>query len=84
MDAPNVVIETVKPCEDGSGDVVVRLYESKRSRTSCRLSTALKLARARATDMLEQGGKLLLVHDGAIELDFRPFEIKTLRLKLRA
>ena len=30
VDAPTVVIESVKPAEDGTGHVIVRLYESKR------------------------------------------------------
>ena len=33
VDAPNVVVETVKPAEDGSADVVVCLFESKRTAT---------------------------------------------------
>ena len=39
LDAPNIAIETVKPAEDGSGDIVVRLYESMRTATSCSLTT---------------------------------------------
>ena len=46
VDTPNVVIETVKPAEDGSGDVVVRLYESKRMATRCTLTTTLPVAQA--------------------------------------
>ncbi len=33
VDAPNIIIETVKPAEDGSADVVVRLYEAKHMAT---------------------------------------------------
>lgn len=82
LDAPNVVIETVKPAEDGSGDVVVRLYEAKRSATRCTLRTSFAGARVFETNMLEESGRALVAKDGAISLDFRPFEIKTLRLKL--
>jgi alpha-mannosidase len=83
LDAANVIVETIKPAEDGSGDVVVRLYESKRTATRCELRTTLPVRSARATDMLEEGGKPLPCRDGRLELRFRPFEIKTLRLKLR-
>ena len=82
VDAPGVVVETVKPAEDGSGDVVVRLYESKRTATRCVLTTALPLAGASETDMLESAAGELAVEGGAIALDLRPFEIKTLRLRL--
>jgi alpha-mannosidase len=83
VDAANVVIETVKPAEDGSGDIVVRLYEAKRSASRCRLTTSLPVSRAIATDMLEQGGRPVAVKDGVLVLTFRPFEVKTLRLICR-
>ena len=82
VDAPNVVIDTVKPAEDGSGDVVVRLYEAKHSATRCVLRTSLPVAKALATNMLEEGGEPLPLKAGSIALDLRPFEIKTVRLKL--
>jgi alpha-mannosidase len=81
LDAPNVVIDAVKPAEDGSGDVVVRLYESKRAATRCTLTTSLPLAGAEQTNLLEEDGKELETSDGQIALSFRPFEIKTVRLK---
>jgi len=82
LDAPNVVIETVKPAEDGSRDVVVRVYEAMRTRTTCTLATALSVKTAEETNMLEADGKRIGCRGGRIALAFRPFEIKTLRLKL--
>ncbi len=79
VDAANVMIEAVKPAEDGSGDVIVRLYEAKRSATECKLRLGLAARRVQQTDMLEENPQpLALGHDG-IALSFRPFEIKTLR-----
>jgi alpha-mannosidase len=83
IDAPNVVIETVKPAEDGSGDIVLRLYEAARTATRCELSTTLRVRRASVTNMLEEKGKRIAVKNGRIALDFRPFEVKTLKLKVR-
>jgi len=83
IDHPGVVIEAIKPAEDGSQDLVLRLYEARRTATRCTLSSSLRLRSARATDMLEQGGDPLAVQDGQkIALAFRPFEIKTIRLVL--
>jgi alpha-mannosidase len=82
VDAPNVVIETVKPAEDGSHDVVVRLYEAKRMATRATLTTSLPVKRAAQTDMLEDGAAPLPFADGKITLTFRPFEVKTVRLSL--
>jgi len=80
VDAPNVIVETVKPAEDGSGDIIVRLYEAKRSATRCTLSTSLAPTKVLATNMLEEGGEAVPFENGSVTLDFRPFEIKTLRL----
>jgi alpha-mannosidase len=82
VDAPNVIVETVKPAEDGSGDVVLRLYESMRTATRCTLSLSdlLPTGKAVQTDMLEVYQADLDLQDGTLALDFRPFEIKTIRL----
>ena len=78
--APNVIVETVKPAADGSGDVIVRLYEAARTATDCILCTSLGDWEALETNMLEEGGRPLRVDDGEVALSFRPFEIKTVRL----
>jgi alpha-mannosidase len=80
VDAPNVVIETVKPAEDGSGDVIVRLYESKRMSTRCALTVGLPARGAVLTDMLEQPLGALALEGGKIALELRPFEVVTVRL----
>jgi len=82
VDAPNVVVEAVKLAEDGSGDVIVRLYEAKRAKTGCVLTTALPVASAERTDMLENSIEPLTLQGGRIALDLRPFEIATVRLHL--
>lgn len=82
VDAPNVIVETVKPAEDGGGDVIVRLYESQRTATRCRLGTSLPLTRAAETNMLEADSLPLAIEGDQVSLDFRPFEIKTVRIAL--
>ncbi len=79
VDNPNVIIEAVKPAEDGSGDVVVRLYEAMRTTTECVLTTGLPVRSVHTTDMLETREKRLAVRNGRVRLSLRPFEIKTLR-----
>jgi len=83
VDAANVIIETVKPAEDGSTDVVVRLYEALRASARCTLSTALPIASAAETNMLEEIQRELTVSGQSMVLDFRPFEIKTIRLRIK-
>jgi alpha-mannosidase len=80
VDADNVVVETVKAAEDGSGDLVVRLYESMRTATDCTLSLGCDVKSAHTADMLESADEALTVSENQLALTFRPFEIKTLRL----
>ena len=83
VDAPNVILETVKPAEDGSErDIVLRLYESMGTKTRVRLSTCLPVSAACQTDMLEAEIAPVEVVDGQVLMDFRPFEIKTLRFTI--
>ncbi len=83
VDAPNVIIETVKSAEDGSADIVLRLYEAKRTAVRCSLTTTLPIVSACTVDMLETAvHEELPVRDGTITLDFRPFEVKTVRLRI--
>lgn len=77
----NVIIDSVKPAEDGSDDVIIRLYESKKSKSRCTLTTGLSFSGAVQTDMLENYQKDLEISKNKISLDFKPFEIKTVRLK---
>jgi alpha-mannosidase len=79
VDAPNVIIETVKPAEDGSGDVIVRLYETMRTATTCTLTCALPAKRVAVVNMLEEEQGVAKLKNGQVALDLRPFEIRTLR-----
>ncbi len=82
VDAPNVVAEWVKPAEDASGDIIMRLYEAKRMATRAVLSTALPVAVVWRTNMLEENERELELTDGKVNLELQPFEVVTLRLKL--
>jgi alpha-mannosidase len=81
IDPPNIILETIKPAEDGTGELILRLYESLHTSTQCWISTTLPISHASQTNMLEKDMKPLLISEGKIYLDFRPFEIKTIRLR---
>ncbi|MCC3769534.1 glycoside hydrolase family 38 C-terminal domain-containing protein [Streptomyces sp. UNOC14_S4] len=77
----SVVISAVKLADDGSGDVVVRLYESLGGRARTRLTAGFAVGSAASScDLLERPLGPVDVADDGIELSFRPFEIKTVRL----
>lgn len=72
---PGVIVETLKPAEDGDG-VIVRMYESLGRATTTALDTTLPHARAVLTDLLErETGPADLTR-----LELGPFEIVTVRL----
>ncbi|MFF2847904.1 alpha-mannosidase [Streptomyces sp. NPDC058001] len=83
LDTTDVVVESVKLADDRSGDVVVRLYEACGGAVSARLSAGFPLAAAHDCDLLEQPGheSAHTCADGAVDLRFRPFQIRTLRLR---
>jgi alpha-mannosidase len=81
VDQANIIIDTIKPSEDqGSRDIVMRLYESMGTQTAVQLKSSLPIMQVFETDMLEQVKSELELTDGAVQLTFRPFEIKTLRV----
>lgn len=79
VSAPNVILETVKLAEDGSGDLIVRLYEAGRTTTRAELEVHLPVTRARLTNMLEETEGDLAMDGSKLALAFRPFEVKTIR-----
>ncbi|MFI8003371.1 alpha-mannosidase [Streptomyces sp. NPDC086010] len=86
VDHGAVVIEAVKLADDGSGDVVVRLYESLGGRAAAVLRAGFPLAAATATDLLERpsaDGPALSVTADGVPLALRPFQIVTVRLTPR-
>lgn len=78
---PAVVIDTVKLAEDGSGDLVVRLYESRGGRGRARIAFDGSAERTTCTDLLERPLDTEPHAEGhaAIDLDFRPFQLRTVR-----
>ena len=81
VDAPNVIVETVKAAEDGSGDAIIRLYESKHAACDAVLTLHVPVASVWACDLLENATGELPLCDGRVALNFRGFEIRTLRVR---
>jgi len=60
----------------------LRLFEVQGTRTKARLATSLPIRAAVRTDMLEAKLEPLQIDDNALNLDIRPFEIKTLCIQV--
>ncbi|MFD9510563.1 alpha-mannosidase [Streptomyces mirabilis] len=80
VDGEGVTIEAVKLADDASGDVVVRLYESRGGRGAGTLRTGFPLAGAQVTDLLERPLTTVDTDGNAVAVALRPFEVRTLRL----
>lgn len=78
----NIILESVKLAEDESGDVIVRLYESKKAAITTVIKTQFDNCTAYECDMMENILEKLPVSNGTISVSFRAFEIKTIRLKV--
>jgi alpha-mannosidase len=77
-----LVIEAVKLAEDGSGDVVVRLYESLGQRSTGALTANFPATAVYPTDLLERPVEAPGVKPGGprdVALALRPFQLVTLR-----
>ncbi|MDR1639202.1 MAG: glycosyl hydrolase-related protein [Clostridiales bacterium] len=72
-----VILDTVKPAEEGSG-IILRLYESLGTNATAILTTPLPVKEAFFCDMLENVSGVADLS----KLDFRPFEVKTVKLAL--
>ncbi|MFD3873307.1 alpha-mannosidase [Streptomyces sp. NPDC058623] len=85
VDEDAVVVEAVKLAEDRSGDVVVRLYESRGGRATAHLTPGFPITAAVESDLLERplSGSAVAAPaaDGRIALTLRPFQIVTVRLR---
>ncbi|WP_029150110.1 alpha-mannosidase [Microbacterium indicum] len=76
-----VVVEAVKLAEDGSGDVVVRLYEALGRRASTAVRFGFDTASITQTDLLERpvDPDGVEAAGGGARLRLRPFQLVTLR-----
>jgi alpha-mannosidase len=81
VDSTAVVVEAVKLAEDGSGDVVVRLYEAHGGRANARVTADFEHSGVIETDLLERPlpEPVALAGDGTLRM--RPFRIVTLRYR---
>ena len=77
----HVVAETVKVADDGDG-LIVRLYEAHNQRGPVALTFARPVLHAEETDLLEQPCGPVAHLGATIHCAMRPFEIKTLRVRL--
>jgi alpha-mannosidase len=81
VSSPNVVVSALKPARDG--DAVLRVYEAAgQPAPGVKITLHAKVASARVANLLEDPEAELKVEGDAMTVDLRPFEIKTIRVRL--
>lgn len=84
-DAGNIFLEAWKRAEDGNG-YILRLYEAYSMHTSCRIMFPFYKIEAWETDMQEKRINRLKImeteKESSMELIFKPFEIKTINIRI--
>ncbi len=81
IDHPSVMLESVKKAED-SAHLIFRLYETAGTRVRTEVSLGLECLAVEETDLLERPIRRLEERNSKVDMEFSPFEIKTLRVKL--
>lgn len=76
---PNVVIDTVKAAEDGSG-VILRVYEATGSRTDAAVTVGFPADQAVECNLMEERERDLEFDGRILRFTIKPFEIKTFLL----
>ena len=84
IDARGIVVEAVKLADDGSGDVIIRLYQSYGERASGAFTAAFDVGAVTECDLLERPtqtrAELGDLIDGKLKIELRPFQLLTLRI----
>ncbi|MBE5752630.1 MAG: alpha-mannosidase [Clostridiales bacterium] len=80
-DKENVIIETVKKAE-AENAIIVRCYEIMNRRVNTNIFVGFDFKEAYECDMLENNEKKLGKGTNVLVLEFKPFEIKTLKFVL--
>ncbi|BCW65897.1 putative glycosyl hydrolase [Arthrobacter sp. NicSoilB4] len=78
---PALVVEAVKLAEDGSGDVIVRVYESLGERSAGLVAACFDVNDVQTVDLLERPADSpgVALAGNSAELALRPFQLVTLR-----
>lgn len=79
VDAPNVVIDTVKKAED-TDDVIVRLYESHGARGPVRLEFEHPPKSAVECDLMEENDEPVAIEGAGTAFEIKPWEIRTFKV----
>jgi alpha-mannosidase len=79
LDKSNIIVEAIKKAED-SDDIVIRMFEAYRAKTSTTLKFVWPLKKAFNVNLMEQHPEELAVNGNKVTVNFKPFEVKTVKV----
>ncbi|RKW69827.1 alpha-mannosidase [Galactobacter caseinivorans] len=83
VEGEGVLLDAVKPSEDRSGDLIVRVHEAGGHHAAAQVRLDVPFASAVEVSLLEDAaGPELPAPDGAVRLGLTPFSVRTLRFRL--
>ena len=78
-DKPDIIIETVKRAED-SNALIVRMFETWNKKTPCCIKLGVNAKEVYECNLMEENDVPVSVENNCVNLVFKPFEIKTLKV----
>lgn len=75
----NVIVETVKQAEDGSG-TIIRMYEAKNRRTSAEIKWNVPFAKVVECNLIEEEIETVAENAQSFSFKIKPFEIRTFKI----
>jgi len=79
LNNPNVIVEAVKKAEYND-DIIIRLYECSGSSSTIKLEFGFEVEKLQLNNLMEEAVESAAFNKYTNELQFKPFEIHTLRL----
>ncbi|HBN82935.1 MAG TPA: alpha-mannosidase [Clostridiales bacterium] len=79
----NVFLDTVKPAEDGSKDIILRFYEAKKMTSNIKVDLNFDFGSASEVNMLENEKASVETNPQGFSFTIKPFEIKTFKVSMK-
>lgn len=84
VDQPNIIIETVKKAEDGSG-IIIRLYESENALTKAAITfDKNEIVSLEECNLIEETIEKIKTNKHSFQFAIKPYEIKTYKVVLQS
>lgn len=81
VDQANIVMETIKEAEDGSG-IIIRMYESENALTKAHIQLGVTASSIVECNLIEEEGENVPAVGDGFDIEIKPYEVKTYKIRL--